>query len=188
MRVEHGDTGSDRRLLLLSEMKRFRVSKDDADIRGWDVVTSDKKRIGKVHELVVDTVAMKVRYLDIDVDGSILETKKNSHILVPIAGAQLDDDDNRVYLEQISLTEVTALPPFDHRPITREFESNIAGWFKRSTAPSGSAETDDFYEQEQFSDRNFWGRRRAGREDRPYIAEDEQSAAPTAAGDEDQAR
>lgn len=186
------DTG---RLSILHDLKGFQVRKGEPDIRGWDVVTSDKKKIGEVHELIVDTVDLKVRYLDIDVDSKVLDTKKNSHVLIPIAGAHLDDDDNRVYLEEISLQELLALPPYDHRRITREYESNIASWFQKAsrrdtenslppvsstTTPSASTTratdavtpssgTDDFYNQEHFADRGFWGKRRAGREADPYL-------------------
>lgn len=185
------------RLAILHDLKGFRVRKGEPDIRGWDVVTSDKKKIGEVHELIVDTVDMKVRYLDVDVDSKVLETKKNSHVLIPIAGAQLDDDDNRVYLEEISVQELLALPPYDHRAITREYETNIASWFQKasrrdavSTTPvtTGSdldpAATrrepvamppdanDEFYKQDHFSEGRFWGERRAGRENDAYLDRD----------------
>jgi hypothetical protein len=187
------------RLALLHDLKQFRVRKGEPDIRGWDVVTADKKRIGEVHELIVDTVDMKVRYLDVDVDNKILDTKKNSHVLIPIAGAQLDDDDNRVYLEQISVDELMALPPYDHRKITREYETNVAGWFEKARRPNPAPATnpappqradsvqaagvtnadDGFYRQEHFSDRRFWGNRRKGREEVGYF-EHEKDSVPEA--------
>jgi hypothetical protein len=180
------------RLMLLSDLKDLRVAKGEPDIRGWDVVTADRKKMGKVHELVIDTIDMKVRYLDIDVDGKILEVKEKSHVLIPIAGAQLDDEDNRVYLNEITVEELRALPPYDHRRITRDFETNLASWFHRSratpetappvtpapdrsvappppAAPEGTDTADPFYEQEHLSDRRFWGERRKGREETSYV-------------------
>ncbi len=195
------DKDNRERLMLLGDLKELRVQKGEPDIRGWEVVTADRKKMGKVHELVIDTIDMKVRYLDIDVDGKILDLKQKTHMLVPIAGAQLDDDDNRVYLTEITVDELRALPPYDHRRITRDFETNIASWFHRSrgvepqptapvappvraaespaaavdreTIPPPMDETDPFYEQEHLSDRDFWGRRRQGRETSPYIAPEE---------------
>ncbi|HEY0593375.1 MAG TPA: PRC-barrel domain-containing protein [Thermoanaerobaculia bacterium] len=194
------DKDNRERLMLLGDLKDLRVSKGEPDIRGWDVVTADKKKMGKVHELVIDTIDMKVRYLDIDVEGKILDLKEKTHILIPIAGAQLDDDDNRVYLTEITVDELRALPPYDHRRITRDFETNIASWFHRArgveprpdtvappvtaaerpattppgeTLPPRSDAADPFYEQEHFSDRGFWGRRRQGREDASYVAPEE---------------
>lgn len=168
MRVENKETNSENRLMPLHEMKKFRVSKDEPDIRGWEVVTSDHKKIGKVHELIVDTLAMKVRYLVVDVDGSVLSTKTSSHVLIPIAGAQLDDDDNRVYLD-IDVAKVVALPPYDDRPISRDYETTIARLFGSSDETTAPAADRDFYDQKPYADGDFWGKRRAGREDRSYI-------------------
>ena len=180
------------RLMLLDQFKGYRVSKGEPDIRGWDVVTTDKRKIGEVHELVIDTVDLKVRYLDVEVDGKVLDLKSNSHVLVPIAGAQLDDDDNRVYLDRISTDELKSLPPYDHRRITRDFENNVTGWFRKATSsdtdipatppaptpatttPATSAtERDPFYDQEPFSDREFWRGRRKGRETETYVKPEE---------------
>lgn len=169
MRVENKETRSENRLMALHEMKKFRVSKDEPDIRGWEVVTSDHKKIGKVHELIVDTLAMKVRYLVVDVDGNVLSTKSNSHVLIPIAGAQLDDDDNRVYLD-MDVPRVAALPPYDDRPISRDYETTIARLFSSSDETASPKADQDFYDQKQYADREFWGKRRAGREDKAYIA------------------
>lgn len=167
MRVENKETHSENRLIPLHEMKKFRVAKDEPDIRGWEVVTSDHKKIGKVHELIVDTLEMKVRYLVVDVDKNILSTKTSSHTLIPIAGAQLDDDDNRVYLD-LDLARVVALPPYDDRPLTRDYETTIARLFGSSDETTASSDR-DFYSQKQYQDREFWGKRRAGREDSSYI-------------------
>ncbi|HVR44794.1 MAG TPA: PRC-barrel domain-containing protein [Thermoanaerobaculia bacterium] len=180
------------RLMLLDNLKGYRVSKGEPDIRGWDVVASDKRKIGEVHELVIDTIDLKVRYLDVEVDEKILDAKGSSHVLVPVAGAKLDDDDNRVYLDRVSSEELKALPAYDHRSITRDFETNIASWFRRATgeteptptpAPAPAADTpspqrDDFYQQEHLSDRKFWGERRKGRESQTYVTPDEKRDRP----------
>ncbi|MGH9457621.1 MAG: PRC-barrel domain-containing protein [Thermoanaerobaculia bacterium] len=167
------------RLALLRELRKVRVAKGEPDIRDWDVVTADRRRIGKVHELVVDTVEMKVRYLDVEVEGKILDLRGDTHVLIPIAGAHLDNDDNRVYLDDVTVEELRALPPYDHRRITSEFEANIATWFRSArgrqiepvlprTEPVGEPAR-----EELFSDRRFWGERRKGRENADYLASNE---------------
>lgn len=177
------------RLVALSTLKKYRVAKGEMDIRGWDVVTSDHKKIGDVHELIVDPTAMRVRYLDISLDKTVLETKDKTHILVPIAGATLDDDDNRVYIENLSSERIEAMPPYDHRPISRDYELMLVSAFARGDRAASSplvGEGTDFYEQPQFTEQRFWGKRRAGREDRPYIAEED--AALDARMEEDRRR
>ncbi|HVT43561.1 MAG TPA: PRC-barrel domain-containing protein [Thermoanaerobaculia bacterium] len=155
------------RLRRLDEMPKYRVAEGEPDIRGWDVVSSDQKKIGKVHELVVDTERMKVRYLDIELDSKILGIPEKSHVLVPIGGANLDDDDSRVYVNHLSSSRMAAIPPYDHRPITSDYETTIRGLFTESEEQTDRVERPDFFEDEK--ERSFWGRRRAGREGKAYM-------------------
>ena len=169
------------RLLRLEEMKRYRVSKGEPDIRDWEVVTRDHRKVGKVHDLIVDTSTMKVRYLDVIVSSKFLEAPSDSHVLIPIAGATLDDDDNRVYLDEVATSHLSSLPPYDHRRITRDYETSIAGLFSAAvergaaamsqpvTPPAPQPETADYYDAPRFEEKRFWGRRRVAREDQPYL-------------------
>lgn len=162
-------TDKDEGLVALGTLKRFRVAKGEPDIRGWEVVTSDHKKIGEVHELIIDKSAMKVRYLDIAIGRKILGTKDSSHVLLPIAGATLDDDDNRVYLTDVSAAALSSIPPYDHRVITREFESTLTRFYD-AAVPATQGSTDrNFYDREAFDEKRFWAKRRAGRDDGAYV-------------------
>src|SRR5688572_4109834 len=59
------------RVVPMDDLDDFRVAGDTPDPRGWEVVASDGRRIGEVDELLVDTSAMKVRYLDVGVDDAM---------------------------------------------------------------------------------------------------------------------
>jgi uncharacterized protein (TIGR02271 family) len=50
-------------LTRISELHNYKVEPGDPDPRGWTVVTPDGREIGVVDDLLVDTTAMKVRYL-----------------------------------------------------------------------------------------------------------------------------
>jgi hypothetical protein len=56
---------SDSRIVPLSELHSYKVASGDPDVRGWSVVAGDGKTIGQVDGLLVDTAALKVRYLDV---------------------------------------------------------------------------------------------------------------------------
>lgn len=56
----------------LKELKDYKVAKEDPDVRGWMVLGRDGRTVGKVHDLLVDTGAMRVRYLDVDLDHDLL--------------------------------------------------------------------------------------------------------------------
>ena len=169
--MRHHDETDDLRLVALGALKRYRVAKGEPDIRGWDVVTSDHRKVGQVHELIVDRETMKVRYLDVAIAGKFLGIKDNSHVLIPISGAHLDDDDNRVYLSDVSVGALASIPPYDHRALTRYFETTLTGFFQRD---GGHTPGRDFYEDEAFDDRQFWAARRSGREAAPYVTPEEE--------------
>ena len=67
----------------LKELDDFKVAKGDPDVRGWDVIAADGTEVGEVEELLVDTAALKVRYLDVELDKDLVNAK-DRHVLVPI--------------------------------------------------------------------------------------------------------
>lgn len=82
----------ERQLEPLHELNDYTVAAGDTDPRGWDVVANDGRRIGRVDDLVVDTNAMKARYLDVKVDGSLgPAANAERHVLVPAAAVQIGD-------------------------------------------------------------------------------------------------
>ncbi|HEV2853543.1 MAG TPA: PRC-barrel domain-containing protein [Thermoanaerobaculia bacterium] len=56
----------------LKELKDYKVAKEDPDVRGWNVIGRDGRTVGEVHDLLVDTGAMRVRYLDVELDHGLL--------------------------------------------------------------------------------------------------------------------
>ena len=56
----------------LKELKDYKVASDDPDVRGWNVIGRDGRTIGEVHDLLVDTGAMRARYLDVELDHELV--------------------------------------------------------------------------------------------------------------------
>jgi hypothetical protein len=52
----------------LRSLHAYRVAEGDPDVRGWEVLRADGRRIGEVDDLLVDTKASKVRYLALTLD------------------------------------------------------------------------------------------------------------------------
>lgn len=150
----------------LNDLHDFKVVDGEPDIRGWKVLGMDGRKAGKVHDLLVDTAAMQVRYLDVELDRSTTGGVKGRHVLVPIGVAQLDDDHDDVRLPQLSLMQLADMPAFEHRTITREEELQLLGRFgtvgsaaTAGTLASPPAPNTDFYAQPHFDEA---GLRRAG--------------------------
>lgn len=128
------------RIVPLDQLSDYQVAEGDPDVRGWDVIASDGRRIGEVDQLLVDTAAMKVRYLDVDVDDELVTDAggEDRHVLIPIGYARLDEGGNHVIVDQMASTELTGLPAYMHGGLTRDFETTLKSRFDRP-ASAGTA-------------------------------------------------
>ncbi len=148
-----------KRLCRLGDMSDYEVADEDPDIRGWDVLGENGEKIGTVEELIVDTSTMKVRYLDIDLDDSVIEGNEERHVLIPIGAAKLDDDDDNVFVQGLDRRVVNRFPAYkDRQPVTRDYENQIRSTLSPGYNTAGSKE--NFYEHEHFDEKRFYGSRR----------------------------
>jgi len=156
------------RVVPLDDLDDFRVAGDDPDPRGWEVVAADGGKIGEVDDLLVDTAAMKVRYLDVGVDDR-LSAEPDRHVLVPIGYARLDRDHDRVIVDGLRSADLRAIPSYRHGPITRDFETDVRDSYRRGRAQTGPGSNeampagahDDFYGDDSFDESGFWAARRS---------------------------
>jgi hypothetical protein len=140
------------RLTALGELDDFEVVDGYADPRGWEVFTADGRKVGRVHDLIVDAGAMRTRYLDVTLDRASLRIADEREVLVPVGAARLQDDGARVVLTGVSAIQLTGLPAYRHGAITRDYERSLLAGFG---APSSAAQ-DDFYGTRHFDDSHFY--------------------------------
>ncbi|MEO7962940.1 MAG: PRC-barrel domain-containing protein [Gemmatimonadaceae bacterium] len=192
------DPPSQVRIVPLDDVKgEFKVAEDDPDIRGWNVRTSDGQEIGRVNDLIVDTEAMKVRYVEIKLDHELVGGDDDRIVLLPIGEARLDDDEDDVYLSG-DWASISALPAYDRTTFNRNYETSLRNRFRGETPSvvTDSSATDsggdlgaaldelaagnrvpgadqDFYEGSSYDERRLFGKRRGGRENDFYIRHNE---------------
>jgi sporulation protein YlmC with PRC-barrel domain len=104
----------ERNLQRFSDMEDVEVAEDDPDVRGWDVVTRDGQDIGEVKDLLVDTDSMKVRCLEIELEGSHFKWNDNRRVAIPIESVQLDEEHDDVVVNGLGLDEIGRLD--EYRP------------------------------------------------------------------------
>ncbi len=117
------------RIISLDQSDDFQVVEGEPDVRGWGVFGADGRHIGEVHDLLVDTGAMKVRYLDVEADSELFTGDSGHHILIPIGYARLDEVDDRVQVDALDSSRVADLPEYSHGELTEDFASEIDVFF-----------------------------------------------------------
>ncbi|GAC1379509.1 MAG: hypothetical protein NVS3B25_10460 [Hymenobacter sp.] len=140
----------------LRDLTDFEVADGNPDVRGWVVRGGDGQTLGAVHELIVEPAAMKVRYLDVELDARFHINDSESHILLPIGAASLDADGDNVFVPALNADSVLAYPPYVEIQITREYEEAMLRALGKEPAAHPR-----FYEQESFDAESFYSRRQA---------------------------
>lgn len=115
-------------LVSLNEHDELAVAEAHQDPRGWKVVTRDDQRVaGKVDDLIVNTEAMKVRYLDIELEPWLTTESTTRHVLVPVNHAQLLPAESRVALEGLDADELRRVPTFMSLPPESGYDEQFVG-------------------------------------------------------------
>jgi uncharacterized protein (TIGR02271 family) len=148
------------RVIPLDDLDDYQVAEGDPDVRGWDVIASDGRKIGEVDQLLVDPQAMKVRYLDVDVDDGLVagSTNEDRHVLIPIGYARLEEAEDQIRVDSLASNQISTLLPYNHDPIDTAYEANVRRSFDSgfTDVPAG----EDFYAHDSFDENRFFGDRR----------------------------
>jgi uncharacterized protein (TIGR02271 family) len=123
------------RVVPLNRLDGYAVADDDPDIRGWEVISADGIRIGAVDQLLVDTEAMKVRYLDVRMVAA-----SDRHALIPIGYARLEEDRSRVFVDNLVSTQVATLPAYAHGRVAGDMDTEFTRRFGAPPATNHRAE------------------------------------------------
>ena len=162
--IEHGTA----QLARLSDLDDFKIAKGDPDIRGWEVKATDGRTLGKVDDLIVDTGAMRVRYFELKGDKKALGLDDDQHLLIPIGTARLDEKDDNVFIDRLPAGGFARAPLYTRGKLNREYETSLRSAY-------GTTETKgDFYGNDLYEDRRFFGKRRQGREGNAYLTRSEE--------------
>ena len=123
----------------LKEAKDFKLSKGATDLRGWNVFGSDGERVGEVSEMLVDPVAMKVRFLDVDVLDDLFTLSDDRHVLIPTENVELRERGEDVWIQGLRADEVAhRLPAYTGGPVHPATERAVRETFaprERATEP-----------------------------------------------------
>jgi sporulation protein YlmC with PRC-barrel domain len=169
-RVSERATGAaEGALVHLKDVKDFEFPKEQPDPRGWEVRTADGTKLGKVDDLLFDTAARRVRYLEVAVDKDVAKQAGRDYALLPVGTARLDDEHDDVIVN-LSVADLGGVPAYDRRAFSRDYEKSLRSYLRdrpRTAATAGAAtgapvtsdRDADFYASPEYDDRSFFARR-----------------------------
>lgn len=100
-------------LASMRDTRDFEVQDGEPDPRGWELRGAGDRRLGEVDDMIVDTDALKVRYVVADLDENAAAGRTNRRVLIPIAGARLDEDRRSVLVDGYTDSDLKALPSYE---------------------------------------------------------------------------
>lgn len=139
----------------LRDLPDLEVADNNPDVRGWTVRGNDGQALGVVFELIVEPKAMKVRYLDVELDARFHINEYENHILLPIGVAALDTDDDNIFVPMLNAESVLSYPHYVEIEITREYEEAML----HSLGIVSATTTPRFYEQKSYDADSFYSSR-----------------------------
>ena len=102
------------------------------DLRAWEVVLPDGRRVGKVDDLIVDTSTMTVKYLEVKLDQHVTLSGEDRWVLVPVEFlSRIDEDDVHVIIDHLPAGGLADAPRhYGHQVPTAEEQRVINGYFE----------------------------------------------------------
>jgi photosynthetic reaction center H subunit len=167
---EPGGRRGEGSLARLKDLNDYDVAERDEDIRGWDVHTPDGRKVGKVDELIVDTTALKARYMEVKVDKDVAGTDDDRWAVVPVGTARLNADSNEVLIDRLPTTALLTEEERKRQPLSREVEVALRDQYGATSTglAADTATEEEFYSHEIYDDQRLRRRREAAGGD-PYI-------------------
>ncbi len=164
-------TDTNKNLFNLDELSGYKVAENYSDVRGWNVKDANNRTIGKVDHLLVNKIAERVVYLDVEVDETLIEegynTYQNSvsggvheflnkegenHLIIPIGMASIDEKNKLVNTSQIDSSTFAKTKRFKKGDVIDfEYELNVVRHYKGDTKIHSSNTVDGFYDREEFN-------------------------------------
>jgi hypothetical protein len=163
-------TDTNKNLFNLDELSGYKVAENYHDVRGWDVKDANDRTIGKVDHLLVNKIAERVVYLDVEVDESLIEDEHNTyqnsvsdgvheflnkdgenHLIIPIGMAVIDDENKVVNTNQIDSSTFAKTKRFKKGDVLDlGYELDVIRHYKGDKTIQAPNDVDGLYEREEF--------------------------------------
>jgi sporulation protein YlmC with PRC-barrel domain len=132
------EPGDGARVVPLRDAKDFRLSKGAPNLKGWAVYGSDNEKVGVVTQMLVDPLAMKVRYIDVDLADDLFGLTDDRHVLIPLEAVELRERSEDVWVQGMAGRDIATLPAYLGGPVDPLLEEGVESAFHTSYARSAA--------------------------------------------------
>jgi sporulation protein YlmC with PRC-barrel domain len=101
----------------LKDARDFRLARGAPNLKGWTVYAADNEKVGTVTQMLVDPVAMKVRYVEVDLADDLFGLVDDRHVLVPLEAVELRERSEDVWVQGLSGRDIAQLPAYLGGPV-----------------------------------------------------------------------
>jgi hypothetical protein len=129
------EDGGEPRIVPLALARDFRLARGAPDLRGWTAFAGDNERVGVVAEMLVDPVAMKIRFVSVDLADDLFTLREDRHVLIPMERVELRERGQDVWVRQTTAREIAELPAYTGGPVDSWMERTVLAAFGLGTAP-----------------------------------------------------
>ena len=156
------------RLRFLDDLSGYKVHHDDIDPRGYSVKLRTGETIGEVEGLLADVDAKLVRYIEVDVDDSVINrydrdryTDEHRHALIPVGLVHIDPSSNSITVAGITNDQIVDYPRFHkERGYTTGYEIDtndyLAGFHDYGSTYDRNRYSSDEYRRADRLDDDFY--------------------------------
>jgi sporulation protein YlmC with PRC-barrel domain len=119
---------------------KFKVAKNESDIRGWTVKNEQGRILGKVSDLLFDNESDTVLYMVLDLDGNEMHLRDRK-VLAPLSIAQINEAYKNVIFPGVMANELTELPTYERGKVSTRIEDVVMRAFANTVRPPGNSST-----------------------------------------------
>jgi hypothetical protein len=143
----------------LGNLPTHQILPGEPDIRSWVVVGADGRRVGRVHDVLVDLHGLTARHLEVKLDPGVATRAGATTIVVPVESLQVAPIRSEVHLHKVTTDDLEDVPSFatGPEPVQEDRLESLQRFFRCHERPADSAD--------------FWRLRRRERAAQPYVFE-----------------
>jgi sporulation protein YlmC with PRC-barrel domain len=112
-------------ILPIRDARDIQLPREAPNLKGWNVFGADGERIGTVTDMLVDTQALRIAYLDVDLLQDLYTLSEDRHVLIPMEAMDLKERGQDVWLKDTPARALSRVPAYTGGSLDPALEPRI---------------------------------------------------------------